>query len=194
MSRAQQVRRKRLEKEFGRPDPKAREKDVAALLRIIGNKATLLDLTTDEDQAYPRAIRRSRLVVRLSTISSLQRRTPDNPLFASNLHDLQVRHGSSNHKRETIGFSKTIRGAIERMWLHLVWKNHVKAFSEKTQGETPAQRVGIADRKWTFRELFRRRRFPDRVRLARSWRSHFAGTIGTRVYGSTERNPLAFAY
>jgi hypothetical protein len=194
MTNAQRVRRERLERELGRPDPKARERDVASLLRIIANGATLLDLTTDEDQAYPRAIRRSGIVVRHSTISSKQRRTPDNPLFASNLHDLQVRHGSSNHKRETIGFSKTIRGAIERMWLHLVWKNYVKAFSEKTQGDTPAQRAGVTDHKWTFREVFRRRRFPDRVSLPRRWRPHFAGTTETRVYGSTERIPLAFAY
>jgi len=194
MRKAQKARREVLERELGRPDPKAREEDVAAILRIIANGASLLDLTTDEDQAYPRAIRRSRLTVNLSTTSSKQRRTPDNPLFASNLHDLQIRHGSSNHKRETIGFSKTIQGAIERMWLHLVWKNYVKSFSEKTRGETPAQRARVTDRKWTFRDIFRRRQFPKRVGLLARWELHFSGTIPTRVYGEVERFPSAFAY
>ena len=194
MTRAQHARREHLEAKLGRPDPKARERDVEAVLRIIANGATLLDLTTDEDQAYPRAIRRSRLKVKLSTISSKERRTPHNPLFASNLHDLQIRHASANHKRETIAFSKTIQGAIERMWLHLVWKNYVKSFSEKTQGETPAQRAGVADHKWTFPEIFRRRRFPHRVGLPEPWHACFKGTTRTRVYGKVERLPLAYAY
>jgi len=194
MTHAQRVRRERLERALGRPDPKAREKDVRALVRIVANAATKLDLTTDEDQAYPRAIGRCLLVVSHTAISSKQRRTPDNPLFASNLHDLQVRHGSSNHKRETISFSKTIQGATERMWLHLAWKNYVKAFSEKTQGQTPAQRAGVTDHKWTFRELFQRRRFPERIGIPQRWQKHIKGTTRTRVYGATGRKPPAYAY
>jgi hypothetical protein len=194
MTRAQRVRREHLERELGRPDPKAREIDVAAILRIIANGASMLDLTTDEDQAYPRAIRRSGLAVNHSTISSKERRTTGNPLFASNLHDLQVRHGSANHKRETISFSKTIRSAIERMWLHLVWKNYVKPFSEKTRGPTPAQRAGVTDHKGTWREIFRRRRFPGRIVLPERWQAHFQGITATRAFGAVEENPLAFAY
>jgi len=194
MTPAQRARREHLEKELGRPDPKAREKDVAVLLKIVANSATLLDLTTDEDQAYPRAIRRSQLAVQHATISSKARRTTSNPLFASNLHDLQVRHAGANHKRETIAFSKTIRGAVERMWLHLVWKNYVKSFSEKTQGATPAQRVGITDRKWSFRHIFRNRRFPGRVGLPERWEAHFKGTVVTRAFGATGQIFPTYAY
>jgi hypothetical protein len=194
MRKAQRARRARLEKELGKPDPKAREKDVAVLLQILSNGASLLDLTTDEDAAYPRAICRSGIAVRHSKINSRERRTPRNPLFASNLHDLQVRHGCANHKRETIAFSKTIQAAIERMWLHLVWKNYVKSFSEKTQAETPAQRAHVTDQKWSFREVFRRRRFPDRVGMPDRWKPHFMGTTRTRVFGVVEGIPLAFAF
>src|SRR5689334_12975712 len=194
MTAAQRARRAFLERTLGKPDPKAREKDVAALLEIVFKDAKVVHLTTDEDQAYPRAIRRSGLIIPQFTISSRAERTPWNPLFAVNLHDLQIRHGSSNHKRETISFSKLLSAAIERMWLHLVWKNYVKPFSEKKGGATPAQRAGFTDRKWTFRQIFRRRRFPDRVGLPERWREHFLGTTPTRAYGSTEKHSPRFAY
>src|SRR5688572_18157877 len=193
MTRAQRARREFLERTLGKPDPKAREKDVAALLRIVAQGGSLIDLATDEDQAYPRAIRRSGIHVRLHTTSSRAARTTRNPLFTVNLFDLQVRHGSSNHKRETIGFSKTLSGSIERMWLMVVWKNYVKPFSEKKGGATPAQRAGRTDRKWSFREIFRRRRFPGRIPLPARWAAHFEGTTPTRAYGSRERNPPVFA-
>ena len=194
MTPAQRACRAFLERTLGRPDPKAREKDVAALVAIVGERAGRIDLTTDEDQAYPRAIRRSGLPIDQSTVSSKAPRTTSNPLFASNLHDLQVRHGSSNHKRETIGFSKRVASSIERMWLHLVWKNYVKSFSEKTRGETPAQQAGFTKRKWSFREVFRRRRFPDRIVLPERWKAHFAATTSTWGFGSGKTNPLVFAY
>ena len=194
MTRAQRARRAFLEQTLGRPDPKAREKDVAELLRIVTLGAGPIDLSTDEDQAYPRAIRRSGVAVNLHTTSSRAARTTKNPLFPVNLVDLQARHASANHKRETISFSKLIRGAIERMWLFVVWKNYVKPFSEKTRGATPAQRAGVTDRRWSFRQIFRRRRFPGRVGLPERWRAHFEGTTPTRVYGSREMKPLRYAY
>jgi transposase-like protein len=194
MTRAQRARRAFLEETLGRPDPKAREKDVAELLKIVLEGAKVLHLTTDEDQAYPRAIRRSGLDLPHDTINSRAERSTRNPLFASNLHDLQIRHGSANHKRETISFSKLLASAIDRMWLHLAWKNYVKPFSEKKGGPTPAMRAGFTDRKWTFRQMFRRRRFPDRVGLPERWRVHFDGTTPTRAYGSRERNRPRFAY
>ena len=194
MTKTQKARRAWLEEKLGRPDPKAREKDVAALLEIVGEHAGRIDLTTDEDQAYPRAIRRSGLPVNQSTISSRALRTSRNPLFAVNLMDLQARHAGANHKRETIAFSRTVQGAIERMWLTIVWKNYVKSFSEKKRGPTPAQRAGFTDRAWTFRQIFRKRRFPDRVVLPLRWRPHFEGATTTRAYGSRERKSLRFAY
>jgi len=194
MTPAQRGRRAFLERTLGRPDPKAREKDVAALLRIVGDGAARIDLTTDEDKTYPRAIRRSAVPTDHSTIGSKEPRTTRNPLFACNLHDLQIRHGSSNHKRETIGFSKRVASSIERMWLHLAWKNYVKPFSEKTRGSTPAQRSSFTARKWSFRELFRKRRFPGRVVLPRRWKAHFDGTTPTLGFGSAKRNPPVFAY
>jgi hypothetical protein len=194
MTRAQRARRESLEQKLGRPDPKARENDVAAILAIVGERVDKIDLTTDEDQAYPRAIRRSGLPVSHATISSRALRTTSNPLFASNLFDLQVRHAGSNHKRETIGFSKTMRGVIERMWLTIAWKNYVKPFSENEAGTTPAQRAGLTTEKWSFRQLLRRRRFPSREVLPVRWRAHFDGTTPTRAYGGRENQPLAYGY
>jgi hypothetical protein len=194
MTGAQRARREALERTLGRPDPKAREKDVAALLQIVAAGAGRIDLATDEDQVYPRAIRRSGIAIDQLTTNSRAARIPSNPLFVVNVTDLQVRHAGANHKRETLAFSKKVASLIERMWLTVAWKNYVKPWSEKTQGETPAQRIGVTDRKWTFRQIFRRRRFPDRVGLPERWKAHFLGTTPTRVYGSGKTRTVRYAY
>jgi len=182
MTRRQKVRRAQLEARLGRPDPKSNEKEVAALVALVTRGSRALDLCTDEDQAYPRALRRLRGVeVRHQTISSRATRTPANPLFAINLLDLLLRHSSANHKRETIAYSKRRKSAIERMWLFLVWRNYVKSFSEKKRGQTSAQKAGVTERRWSLRALFRRRLFPERIRLPERWQLHYDGAILTRA-------------
>lgn len=108
--------------------------------------ATKVELYSDEHQDYPRALRRlASLSVVHHTTSSRAARTSRNPLFAVNLLDLLVRHGGSNHKRETIGFSKRRQSAIERLWVLLAWRNYVKSFSERKRDahrRDPAVGVG----------------------------------------------------
>ena len=45
----------------------------------------------------------------------VRERTPQNPLFLANVLDLLIRHNGSNHKRETIAFSKRRQSAAERL-------------------------------------------------------------------------------
>jgi transposase-like protein len=195
MTKAQRRRRADLEARLGRPDPRSVEKEVAALLEIVAAGAGVLDLYSDEDQAYPRAIRRlTKLTVSHRTISSRAARTTRNPLFAINLTDLLIRHSSANQKRETIAFSKRRQSAAERLWLFLAWRNCVKSFSEKTRGATPAQTAGITSRRWTLKGIFRRRRFPDRTGLPERWLQYFEGRTPTRAYGLRERIPPIYAY
>jgi transposase-like protein len=185
MTKRQKARRAELETRLGRPDPRSNEKEVAALLALVTRQRGVLDLYTDEDQAYPRALRRLHgPIVRHQTISSRAARTPANPLFAINLLDLLVRHSSANHKRETIAFSKRRKSAIERLWLFLVWRNYVKSFSEKKRDQTPAERAGVTDRRWSLRELVRRRLFPGRIQLPERWKIHYDGVITTRALGA----------
>jgi hypothetical protein len=195
MTSAQKRRRAVLEERLGRPDPRSIEKEVAALLAEIVPKSLAIELTTDEHESYPRAIRRLRNhgIVH-QTISSRAARTTKNPLFAVNLLDLLIRHSSANHKRETIAFSRRLQSAVERLWLFLVWRNYMKSFSEKTRGTTPAQRAGVADRRWKVRDLFRRRIFPDRVRLSGRLRAAFEEKLRSLVSVATPIRTLRYAY
>jgi hypothetical protein len=195
MTSGQKRRRTTLEEKYGRPDPRAIERAVAPLLEAFRNAESPLDVTTDEHADYPRAIARlPRGAISHRTVSSRASRTTRNPLFAVNLLDLLIRHSSANHKRETIAFSRSRRGAIERLWLFLAWRNYVKSFSEKSRSATPAQRAGVAERRWTLKQLFRRRLFPEQIELPALWKAHYEGSIPTRVFPATSIPTFRFAY
>jgi hypothetical protein len=194
MTQRQRRRRAELEARHGRPDPRAIERTVGQLLANFTAPSKPLDLTSDEHQAYPRAIARLGLQVTHRTVSSRAARTTRNPLFAVNLLDLLIRHSSANHKRETIAYSRSRRGAIERLWLFLVWRNYVKSFTEKRRSPTPAQRAGVTDRRWRLGQLFRRRIFPERVGIDPIWSGHFYRSIQSRVFAAASIRPPRYAY
>ncbi len=182
MTRGQKLKRVSLERELGRPDPKAIEDDVLALLEIVAPHPQALHLHTDEHKAYSRAIRRARhLDVRHETISSRAARVPSNPLFPVNLLDLLLRHSGSNHKRETIAFSKRRASAVERIAVFFVWRNWIKWFSEKWQDGTPAMRLGLADARLTVEDVLAARLFPHRIPLPARWRPYYWRTLRTRA-------------
>ncbi len=194
MTARQKRRRVELERRLGRPDPRAVEREVEALLRIVCASSSRVELHTDEHRDYPRAIRRVRhLAVDHRTVSSRAARTPRNPLFAVNLLDLLVRHSGGNHKRETIGFSKRRQGAIERLWIFLTWRNYMKSFSERHPGESPAMRLGMADHLISVTELLARRRFLTRVQLPDRWLVYYRSLTPTRRIQRIAVHRLKFA-
>jgi hypothetical protein len=175
MTPHQKLRRAQLERDLGRPDPQAIERGIADLLRPLLTKVRgeKLLLHSDDHPAYPRALRRLRAetpdaphIVHCVTPATV-RRTQSNPLFPVNLADLLLRHGSANHRRETIAFSKGPQGAIDRLAVFLVWRNFVKKRREKEPGpvQTAAMRAGVIDRPLRWRQILRRRLFPDLVEL-----------------------------
>jgi len=182
MTDAQREMRTKIEQRRGRPDPKAIEKDVASLLRIMAPRPQALELHTDEHPAYPRAVRRvPHLAVRHETISSRAARTPHNPLFPINLLDLLLRHSGANHKRETVAFSKRRQSALERMGIFIVWRNWMKPFSERKQDASPAMRLGIADHRLMIEEVLAHRLFPSRVGLPEPWVEYYWSRVPTRT-------------
>jgi hypothetical protein len=192
---AQKRRCARVERQFGRPDPRATRKDVAAVLAIVAPRAQHLTLHSDEHQEYPRAIRSLRhLVVDHRTVSSRAARTSRNPLFPVNLLDLLIRHSGANHKRETIAFSKRRQGACDRMWIFLVWRNWMKSFSERKRDATPAMRAGLADRALTFDELVERRLFPAHRPLPHRWEAYYTRSIPTRRIPRIATHRLRYAF
>ena len=148
-----------------------------------------LVIHSDEHQAYPRAFRRvAHLDVTHEQTPSVAARTTGNPLFPVNLVDHLIRHNSANHKRETIAFSKHAQGLIERVAWLLDWRNQCKPFSENHDGDTPAMRAGLADRRKSIEELLRWRIFPRHARASKElstyyWRlEHAPGTLHARPH------------
>ena len=51
-----------------------------------------------------------------------------------------------------------------------VWRNFVKRVSERhSDPTTPAVRLGLTARPWSWREVLSKRRFPGRLRLPVGW-------------------------
>ena len=191
----QKRKRARLEELLGKPDPKATEKSVAELLRLIVPPGSSLLLITDEHRAYPRALRRlPDRSFRHVRISSRRARTPDNPLDPVNDADRFIRHSQANHKRETIAFSKRRQSALERLWCLLAFKNYVKGVNEAKKTKTPAQRLGIFRRALTIAELLKGRLFPHRVGLCAELKRQYERFVSTRALGRERRHLLKYAY
>jgi transposase-like protein len=78
------------------------------------------------------------------------------------LHQL-LRHSCADHKRETIAFGRRLESILGRAHLMAVWKNFLKARSERAPDRsTPAMRLGLADAPWRWERVLSRRLFPTR--------------------------------
>jgi len=194
MRKKQKETRQNLESRFGRPDPRSVEHDFAHLLEIVAPASQKLELHTDEHRDYPRSARRLKhLEIDHRTISSRALRTADNPLFAINLLDLLIRHGSANHKRETIAYSKRRACAAERLAIFMVWRNWMRPYSIQLKGNTPAMHLGLTDHMVSVEELLRERYFPSRIELPKRWRQYYAKTVVTRVIPNGRKHALKYA-
>ena len=192
MTAHQKQRRSEIEERHGRPDPKSIEKEMAGLLRLVPHEGAI-QLRTDEHKAYPRAIRRSKLKVVHSRTPSRRPRTGSNPLFAVNLLDLLIRHSSSNHKRETIAFSKRRQNAAEKLAILQVWRNFLKPVSERRRDSTPAMRLGIVDHRFTFEEVLEQRLFVSRETLPERLKRYYHREVETRLIPRGRRHELVLA-
>jgi len=166
MTLEQKTRRAAYEREYGRPAPGALTQDVLGLMRtnLPGNEA--IELRTDEKREYSTALKRlEKPRIEHLTTHSKEPRTPRNPLFAVNAHHMFMRHSGSNHKRETIAFSKCFKSVVWRHAIFQVWQNLVKAASERHPRQTPAQRLGVTSKRWTVEGLLDKKRFVTRVAL-----------------------------
>ena len=84
------------------------------------------------------------------------------------LHQL-LRHTCADHKRETIAFGRRLESIIGRASLMAVWKNFIKARSERAPDRTtPAMRLGLVDQRWRFECILARRLFPSREPVSES--------------------------
>lgn len=195
MTVRQRARRDGIERRHGRPDPRSVRREVTRLLAIVTGGSSSVELWSDEHQDYPRALAgqlhlRER---RHHTVSSRAWRGPDNPLKSVNAFDGMVRHSCANQKRETIAWSKSIASAIARMWVFVVWRNHVKWRTERRRGETPAMRAGASPQRVSVKRLLSERLFPWRIKLPAAWADHYWGRIPTRRIPNGQQHTLRYA-
>ena len=195
MRPGQRRRRARLEARFGRPDPASVRREVARLLAIVTASASRLEIHSDENPAYPRALAAQRHLREIvhQTTSSRARRDAANALRAVNVFELIARHSAANHKRETIAFSKSIVSALARMWVLVAWRNYVKCRSERRRGPTPAMLAGVCAHRWSVPELLAERLFPERVTLPAAWAEHYWGEVPMRRIPHPRRHTLTYA-
>jgi hypothetical protein len=194
MTARQKQRRAKLEARLGRPDPQSIEREMAELIGLVVPAQSAAEIRSDEHPAYPRAIRRlaDRQIDHRVTPSK-RPRNPQNPLFPVNLLDLLIRHSSANHKRETIAFSKRRQCAAYRLVILLVWRNYLKSVSEQRQDPTPAQRLGILERKLTIDDVLAERLFPTRIRLPGRLAQYYWRRVPTRRIPDAPEHRLAYA-
>ncbi len=195
MTAKQRQHRQEIEALYGPPDPKAVELDMAAALRMAAPRPQALVVLSDEHPAYPRAFRHlpEHSITHRCT-PSVQARTVHNPLFPVNRMDLQLRHNSSNHKRETVAFSKRHQAVVYRMAVLAAWCNFGKAVSENHDPATPAMKVGLAETPLSPRALLNRRRFRSRIDLPESWDGFYRGMIDTPGIANPTRHTLRRAH
>ena len=195
MTDGQRRRRARLEAEDGRPDPRAIELGTALALRLAVREPQALVVRSDEHAAYPRAFARlTGYTITHERTSSRAARTSANPLAPVNRADLQLRHNSANHKRETIAFSKRHQSVVERCAWLLAWLNLVKPYSERRGGGTPAMRLGLARVPRTLAGLLRERLFPGRIGLPPEYERYYRGEVPTPRIRNEQRHTLQLAY
>jgi transposase-like protein len=78
------------------------------------------------------------------------------------LHQL-LRHSCADHKRETIAFGRRLESILGRASLMAVWKNFIKARSERGMDRSsPAMRLGLTTERWRWERILSRRLFPRR--------------------------------
>jgi hypothetical protein len=194
MRPGQWARRAELEVLYGRPSAQATRRAVEELVGRVVPPGGAVEIASDEHRAYPAAFRRlSDRRIAHRTTSSKAPRTPRNPLFPANLADLLLRHGSANHKRETIAFSKRRQGALYRAAIFAVWRNFMKSRSENRRDAPPGVVLGLIPRRLGVREILRERRMPWRYELGGWLEQCYFGRIPTRRIPNGRSHKLRYA-
>jgi len=195
MTKYQKNRRCQLERQFGRPDPQAIRKDMTELLQVSLAGTARATVFSDDHKSYPPAIRQVACEITHNVTSSKARRTRSNPLWEVNLADLLIRHSESNHKRETIAWSKRRQASSERLFPFLAWRNYIKGRREKVRGSpTPAMARGMTTRVYKVDDILEARIFRDHVELPPRWSQYYERTVVTRALGAHRFHNLKYAF
>ena len=195
MTKEQKKRRQHLENVLGRPDPKAIEKDMKELIEVTLKDAASAVVYSDDHRAYPRSIKQIDCQIQHKITPGKEHRDRNNPLWPVNLLDLLIRHSSSNHKRETIAWSKRRQGSAERLAIMLVWRNYMKGRREKERGSpTPAMVKGLTDRPLEIEDILDGRIFRSDQELPPRWAEYYEQRVETAALGKNRQHELSYAF
>lgn len=187
-------------------EPDAVKRSLEAALNRLISPGNPLELISDDHPAYPRAIRAARhgaLVShrvypnppRATPQQRLEARARDHAMFPVDMVHQFTRHSLSHHARETIAFARRANASIERAMIFGVWRNFIKRRSErKPDHRSPAMLVGLATRRFRWREVLSRRLFPGRIELSPSWTAIYRRELTTPAVGRNLRHDLVHAY
>ena len=190
MTPAQKTRRTTLESTLGRPDPRAIESGVRALVSAM--KWSPLTIRSDDHPAYRRPLERPGVTQQVT--ASTERRDRNNPLWEVNLLDLMIRHSTAAHKRETIAWAKRRQASIEKLAVFQVWRNYIKKRREKGARVTPAMLIGVVSRPLKVRDILSSRRFFRHVALPEVWKRYYRRGVCTRALAVNRAHELTYAF
>ena len=140
MREAQKRRRAEVERRW-RADPQGLEasferigEEVARWVERLGGRRLLL--TTDEHPAYVRGLARvgeleefrKEGLFEHRQVSGKEARSRDNPLFAVNYLDRQVRKDVANHVRQTTRAARNVNDLMNRLAIYRVMHNYRKSY------------------------------------------------------------------
>ncbi len=195
MTEAQKRRRHELEMKFGRPDPKAIEKDMREVLEVVLDGIDKAIVHSDDHPAYRRSMQTLATEIEHRVTPGSQHRDKNNSLWVVNLLDLIIRHSSANHKRETIAWSKRRQSSAERLVILLVWRNYMKRRREKHRDSpTPAMALGVMERPLEISELFAGRIFRTHCELPPRWAEYYDRVVETRALARNRKHELSYGY
>ena len=195
MTAYQKKRRKELEARYGRPDPKAIEKDMGQVLGIALEERPSATVFSDDHPAYKRSIKTLETRIDHQITPGSAHRDQNNALWEVNLLDLLIRHSGANHKRETIAWSKRRQSSSERLAILMVWRNYMKGRREKVRGSpTPAMERGMMKEPLGIVDLLTSRLFRTRCELPPRWSEYYDRKVKTRALANNRVHELKMAY
>lgn len=194
MTAFQKRRRCEVERQWGRPDPRAVEKGMRELLETIVSGQDHITVRSDDHRAYPRAMRHLTDHLSHHVTSSKRRRDARNPLWEINLLDLMIRHSTAAHKRETIAWAKRRQASAEKLTIFQLWRNYIKKRWEKGTNASPAMLIGLASRRLTVRDVLKRRLFRSHHQLPSRWDTYYERRIRTSAIETNRFHHLSYAF
>ena len=209
LNRFQRRKRDQRERRFGRPPRGSYQRAFRRHLELLlAHCQGRLRLVTDGHSGYKTAIRRHPQRERIEhqiypnpprgpkgAPSSPAAILRDRAMFAVDLLHKLLRHSQAHHRRETSAFSRRDVATLERGFLAVVWRNLVKPRSERKANQpTPAMTVGMARRRWTWRDVLARRLQPSLVPGQRWYMDVYRREIRTPMLTGNPQHQLKNAF